>query len=166
MAARASQQLFSFIGRIDRPHFWRGVVVVLACLAAFGLVWYYVFFGTLPIAGTQPRKAARLFWLVFGAVTLVGFVALAAQFVKRLHDRGLTGWWLLPALALPIINDIHTLSGWQIQLVPSGAPRLVLGLMHLAYLGWLLVETGLLRGMKGENQFGPDPQGRASPLEA
>ena len=47
--------------------------------------------------------------------------------VKRLHDRGRTGWFFLIAL-IPVIGFI-----------------------------WLAVELMFLKGTSGENRFGPDP---------
>ena len=47
--------------------------------------------------------------------------------VKRWHDRGKSGWWVLIAL-IPIVGGI-----------------------------WTFVECGCLRGTVGPNQFGPDP---------
>lgn len=47
--------------------------------------------------------------------------------IKRWHDRDKSGWWILIGL-IPIIGPI-----------------------------WVLIETGLLPGTDGPNQYGPDP---------
>ena len=49
--------------------------------------------------------------------------------VKRAHDRGKSGWWLLLSL-VPLVGAI-----------------------------WWLVDLGILEGEEGENRFGPDPRG-------
>jgi uncharacterized membrane protein YhaH (DUF805 family) len=56
-----------------------------------------------------------VYWLLF------------VLFVKRLHDRGKSAWWLL-LLALPLLGPM-----------------------------WLLVELLFLPGTPGENRFGGDP---------
>lgn len=49
--------------------------------------------------------------------------------IKRWHDRDKSGWWVLIGF-IPIIGPI-----------------------------WSLIETGILEGTKGPNQYGPDPLG-------
>jgi len=56
----------------------------------------------------------------------VVWFSLALQ-VKRWHDRGKSGWWVLINL-IPFVGGL-----------------------------WALVECGFLRGTEGPNQFGPDP---------
>ena len=58
------------------------------------------------------------------------FWALAAVATKRLHDRGKRPAWFL-LLLIPILGPL-----------------------------WLFIELGLLRGTRGENQYGPDPRER------
>lgn len=55
------------------------------------------------------------------------FWALSAIIAKRLHDRGQSLFWLL-ILLIPLIGPI-----------------------------WLFIGLGLLRGTRGENQYGKDP---------
>jgi uncharacterized membrane protein YhaH (DUF805 family) len=47
--------------------------------------------------------------------------------IKRFHDLGKTGWWVLIGF-VPIIGGL-----------------------------WYLIEAGFLPGAKGPNQYGPDP---------
>ena len=47
--------------------------------------------------------------------------------VKRWHDRGKSGWWVLIAL-IPLVGPI-----------------------------WAIIETGFLPGTSGPNEYGPDP---------
>jgi uncharacterized membrane protein YhaH (DUF805 family) len=49
--------------------------------------------------------------------------------IKRWHDRDKSGWWVLIGF-VPLIGGI-----------------------------WALIETGILEGTKGPNQYGPDPLG-------
>jgi len=50
-----------------------------------------------------------------------------ALYAKRWHDRDKSGWWSLIAL-VPLIGAI-----------------------------WLIVELGILEGVRGANRYGPDP---------
>lgn len=50
--------------------------------------------------------------------------------IKRCHDRGKSGWWCLLFL-VPVVNVI-----------------------------WAVVDLGILEGVAGSNEYGPDPLGR------
>lgn len=108
--------LLGFRGRVARKPFWLyGVVgVSLAQLIAYAL---------LGIAGAGERAADAI------STLLVVWPGLAIS-VKRWHDRGKSGWWVL------------------INLIP------------LVGIVWTIVECGFLRGTPGPNRFGPDPLGR------
>jgi uncharacterized membrane protein YhaH (DUF805 family) len=106
--------LWSFRGRITRQLFW----IVSIALATLNTVV------GVSLAGpgddfTAPRVITSLLWLAVGT-----YIALAAQ-VKRWHDRGKSGWWVLINL-VPFIGGI-----------------------------WALVELGFLKGTEGPNRFGP-----------
>jgi uncharacterized membrane protein YhaH (DUF805 family) len=96
--------LFKFDGRINRAKYWIGtliswvlIIVAITVAAAIG--------GTIGFL-----------------IAVVTYIAL-----KRWHDRGKSGWWVLIAF-VPLI-------GWL----------------------WALIETGFLEGDKGDNQYGSDP---------
>lgn len=62
---------------------------------------------------------------------------LLTMYVKRLHDLGFSGWWLLGSFAAAAILD---------GIVPKG------------YLGVaLMLIIGFVPGRRGDNRFGPDP---------
>lgn len=107
------QQLFtSFDGRISRQPFWIGGLVLL---------------------GVNLVAAAALGRGVLG--TLVGLALIYPSLcvsIKRWHDRGKSGWWVLIGF-VPVI-------GWI----------------------WTLVECGFLPGTPAANDYGPDPLARAA----
>lgn len=98
--------LTSFEGRINRAKYWLGVLII----AAIELIAAFVFDTTIVVI----------------VVLLLIWPALAIA-VKRWHDRGKSGWWVLISL-VPIVGPI-----------------------------WALVETGFLPGDDGPNEYGPDP---------
>lgn len=105
--------LFKFDGRINRGKYWLGVVVV------------WIVLQILPdIDGTTDSTVG---WLLSGALHIGVLWAVLAINIKRWHDRGKSGWWMLIGL-VPFI-------GWI----------------------WVLIETGLLPGTEGDNQYGPNP---------
>ena len=105
--------LFQFDGRINRGKFWLGVV----------LIW-----------GLQIIIALLVTAVDLGGFSLVGWLALIALIwpalavsIKRWHDRGKSGWWVL------------------------------IGLVPLIGFWWVLIECGFLQGDSGPNEYGPDP---------
>ena len=105
------QLLFGFGGRIGRRTWWLWGVA-----APLGLALYFTVL--LRVVGVSPRATEV-------AVNLALLWPALAVSVKRWHDRGKSGWWVLVAL-VPFV-------GWL----------------------WMLVENGFLRGTAGVNRFGP-----------
>ena len=105
--------LLNLDGRISRRTWWLwGVALPL------GLALYFTVL--LRVVGVSPRSTD------IGVNLLLLWPALAVS-VKRWHDRGKSGWWVLVAL-IPFV-------GWL----------------------WLLIENGFLRGDPGANRFGELP---------
>jgi uncharacterized membrane protein YhaH (DUF805 family) len=114
--------LLSFRGRISRSQYWLFRIVLsavfLALLVAIVLMADWV----------EQRAGfyAYLLTLVILADIMVSWSGLALD-VKRLHDHGLSAWWVAFAL-VPVVGVI--------------LPPVVFYLM---------------RGNRGPNRYGPDP---------
>lgn len=98
---------FDFEGRIDRGQWWIGFAILIA--AQF-LIWLVFGDGLI----------ARILWLVI-------FVAALGLHIKRFHDRGKSGWWVL-VFFIPVIGFI-----------------------------WMIIEMGFLEGDREANEYGPPP---------
>ena len=85
--------LFGFDGRIGREVFWLGFLFMTA-VATVAMTPYR-------LAGGLPETADPYFL----ALLLVALWSEAALAVKRLHDRGLTGFFAF-LLALPLLNFV------------------------------------------------------------
>jgi len=73
-----------------------------------------------------------IIFLLMNLIALVAIWPSLAVGAKRLHDRNKSGWWQL-LLLIPVLGAI-----------------------------WFLIDAGCLPGTEGENQFGPDPQPKAT----
>lgn len=105
--------LFNFEGRINRAKFWLGAVVL------------YVVPSLLAIIAWLAHSAFT--WTLFALVMLLLIWPGLAVSIKRWHDRGKSGWWVLIGL-VPLIGQL-----------------------------WALIEMGFLPGTPGPNEYGPDP---------
>lgn len=106
------QLLFSFRGRISRKPYWLFFLAMLVPV--------------LIVAGIGAAlEGIGMLLLVVGYVFFI-WTCLALS-VKRWHDRGKSGWWVLIGF-IPVIGSI-----------------------------WAFVEVACLRGTVGSNAFGGDP---------
>lgn len=120
-----------FSGRARRMEYWSFQLVN----AVLGFVFAIPFLVLVGV--TEEDSALNSVGLVLvGIVFLVWLVALfipgLAVTVRRLHDTGKSGWWILIGV-IPIINWIGGIVLFIFQLL-DGTPR--------------------------SNQYGPDPKGR------
>lgn len=114
--------LFSFNGRISRMYYW--LVVLLFLIVQF--VYTGVFFGANAgaiMSGDVTAMSPLAAICALPIAILFIWIGLAVA-VKRWHDRGKSGWWVLIGL-IPIVGPI-----------------------------WVLVECGFLPGTQGVNQYG------------
>lgn len=136
--------LFSFEGRVDRLTWW---VAQLALGVVFAII-FFVFSMTLgPTAAFL--SVVPLYW------------SLTALNVKRLHDRGHSGWWLLvlvlagvigasSSVMLPLLAGDRTIVQIAVGLIGAA---IVLGIWSF----WLTIQIMLLRGSPGPNKYGQPP---------
>ena len=134
---RLRDLLFDFSGRINREQYW---LAWLAWLAA-GVISLVIFL-----------LISWLPYLAFGVAVIVGILGVnsgIAVGIKRLHDRGKSGWWLVFFYLSPAVLT---------RFAQVAAPnRLILELASLSIAIWMIVELGCLPGIAGPNRYGPDP---------
>jgi uncharacterized membrane protein YhaH (DUF805 family) len=89
--------------------------------------------------------------LKVAATALMLWIYLAIL-VKRLHDRDKSAWWLLAYFVLPgLFKQFAERLPDTYWMIPVALASIVLTLA-------CFLETGFLRGTKGPNRFGPDPE--------
>ena len=88
------------------------------------------------------------FGIAAGVMLLWGQLGVC---IKRLHDRGKSGWWLLIFWALPAAVGQAGESSTDFN--PRIAAAVAIGFIWL----WAVFELGCLRGTEGPSAYGPDP---------
>ena len=128
--------LFSFSGRINRAKYWIATITYVSVIIALvGLGFFFRF--------------DIIFFVIAALVFIAMTVSGVAVGLKRLHDRDMSGWWLLVFYLLPVVLDgIGRQLGNTIILSLGSAMSV-----------WALIVLGFLRGTPGANQYGPDPLG-------
>lgn len=156
----------SFSGRIGRGTWWAALLLLLGVETAFNFglsrlladdaPWLDGTLGALWFDSTWP-SLRRIIVDASGWITAAVFFWPNLAFnVKRLHDRGLSGWYTLVFLVPFFITS--ALTAMPFSATPS-VPA-VTALAHLAGAFpslWFFVATGFLPGTRGPNRYGPQP---------
>jgi uncharacterized membrane protein YhaH (DUF805 family) len=149
------RQYATFRGRASRPEFW----------------WWYLCAVLVNIATSLVENAAHD---AIGVSLLGTFVGLGlllptlAVSVRRLHDSGLSGWWVLAPVGLAVLGFALLFGGFAAIFAPAftgngpGSPGLGLALAAVGLL--LVLASGVLnlvlmlrRSTPGPNRFGAHP---------
>ena len=141
--------LFSFQGRVSRLGLWRANLIYTIYLLAVALVAAIIVIVQAPMA------------MAYAAAALVVPSYLAVN-VKRLHDRNMSGWWLLAFNLAPFA----ALNVWQAA-QEQGLATLPVALgcvaVWLFFFVWSWLEIGVFAGTRGPNDYGAQPTLRRTP---
>jgi uncharacterized membrane protein YhaH (DUF805 family) len=103
-----ARDFISFEGRIGRQTYWMRSLLLMGIY----LVALVLFF-----AATEAGTAGILLGIAGVAIYAAMFVASLATTVKRLHDRGRSGWFMLisliPLVGLWLLVEVGFLAGEQ-----------------------------------------------------
>jgi uncharacterized membrane protein YhaH (DUF805 family) len=138
------------------------VTIAFSVLGAIFFVYAMSFPGAYENGGPTPfptdplGKAFAVLWFIALAALLWCLIRTS---VRRLHDRGKNGWWLLLFTAVPnaVVGGTHDMA--MNTVVPDGAVTVLL-LVALALFLWGVAEMGVLPGNPGDNRYGPPPSPR------
>ena len=142
------RQLLRFDGRLSRIQYWRAYLLIVAVSA---LSWGI---GLGAVMAVGPFGA--LLFLPIAPMIVASFAII----VRRLHDRGKSGWWALPFAAFPLVVSLG-LATETPGASPPG-PAVLMSLLSLVLSVWGLIEIGFRRGRAEANRYGVDPDGGAT----
>ncbi|MEI9905785.1 MAG: DUF805 domain-containing protein [Asticcacaulis sp.] len=184
-----------FQGRSRRSEFWLWALLRYIVNSVLGIIVASVMMGNMSVLFTNPNPDPQVFMQhYFGSmmtiVPIMSVVRLAfllpdlAVGVRRLHDIGRSGWWLVMPHVVAIVSVIIALIifGTQIYTAVDHAQaqeqvvsdqeelRIALTMFGSLFLcvglPVLIAEIVMLvfyvtEGRRGPNRFGPDPKGEA-----
>lgn len=104
-AVRAAlSNYITFSGRASRPEYWWWALSILIVLLATGLLDSFL---VAPLLGFDvgDETAGQPLSFIFGLAILIPNIAVG---IRRLHDTGRTGWWLLIGL-VPVLGFLALL---------------------------------------------------------
>ncbi len=95
--------------------------------------------------------------IMLGAFAVSTWISLATS-AKRLHDLGVSGWWIIPLFLASMVGSTISSVG-----PPGPVPlNLLAMLLGLALIFGPIIYLGAVPGQSGENRFGPDIRGGAA----
>ena len=149
------EKLFlAFSGRIDRGYFWMGTTMLILVELNFLIIMGFIL-DLQPIDFWNETRAAQLVVLAGFLLVMVPSLALG---IKRLHDRGLSGWWYGSFYLLLFQVYLQPFYGRILQL---GSPEWFILNLPIFLAGvlavWLYFEMGVMRGERKKNRYGNEP---------
>lgn len=139
--------MFSFEGRLGFRGWWRH------SFHSFGMVMAII---VAIIAASVAIQQPLLFFAGFIAAVAIGGVAQTSATIRRMHDRGVSGWWLLAGtlatillfacfFLLPIVRE---------DLRGAALAAIIVGIVATG-----IAQMIVLHGPTGTtpNRFGPPP---------
>jgi uncharacterized membrane protein YhaH (DUF805 family) len=142
-----------FSGRARRREYW---LFVLANLIIAVVLW---FLSLLPIIGGVFTVISRIY-------TLVALLPWLAVAVRRIHDTGHSGLWLVILLGVPClvrivdviwmrmaVDEAMIVNAVHYEPFLSFAASVASCLGGIVYLIWMVIA-----GEARDNRFGPDPK--------
>lgn len=153
--------LFSPHGRLSRKQIWQ-LYAVFAVIAVAVNGWVSLSTSrenVVALLNQDPDNPLALA-LTVQSLILYPMIAVAiVPIIKRYHDRGMSGWWVLwaPLIAFApfIVTALLGIDLGALGSVPNG----IAAAWYFATLIAFFVILSVLRGQRGENRFGPDPLG-------
>ena len=134
-----------FHGRASRAEYWMFFGVTYMVQTLFSVL-IAIFQG----GNTDSTTPISMIYLVY---LIVMFIPALAVGVRRLHDIGVSGWYLAGALILSVILAIAIGVAAAMQ---SNVEAIVLMiLLMILMLAFYIVP--MLKGQPGENKWGPNP---------
>lgn len=126
------EKFVTFSGRASRSEYWWFVLFFLLVLLAMTAL-FFLLGGVRAIDTGRFTAINYIIGAIFIVVTLALYIPMISVYVRRFHDRDLSGWWVLAVIVLS----------------------------NIPYLG-VLISLGafvisVLKGTDGDNRFGEDP---------
>jgi len=134
----------TFSGRARRSEFWAFVIFV----TLLQLCGRYV-----DSRGADTPQVALNMGIAELCIFIIFLVPVVAAGVRRLHDSGRSGLWMLLGYIPLVINELPAMAEDNMASILIGA--ILMG-------GGALVIMWLLPGTRGQNLFGVDPRKRGT----
>lgn len=145
------KNLTNFNGRARRSELW----------------WYYLLYAIMCIVASAVAMAFPYLLMTLSFILLLSVCAVT---VRRLHDSGHSGLWVLASVLIDIASNIYCLNAGLLELTQTANPNpedilkiysdpvfMSLGLASFV-VNIVILVFSLQDSKKEENQYGPSPK--------
>lgn len=162
------KKTFTFSGRSSRADFWTFCIAMI--LANVALLFIFIILNHLisSLSRHDGNGIDVLYCIVAFIINITFTISLISISVRRLHDLGLTGFWMwyLSPIGLPVVFMVHLLN------LESSCNEVMERIAKVCtnWVAWLLLPSlwcigapiammllFLYQGKNEPNQFGPSP---------
>lgn len=149
----------NFSGRARRREFW-GFMLFHFLISYLLLIVGFIFFGSALLHAIKEGSIGSALTVISSVLVcatlgliygLVVFLPQLALTVRRLHDRGLSGWWLLAPIGIMFVGAII------IKVLETPEFSVIVALANLGLSIWLFVQY-CSDSEPGRNQYGENPK--------
>jgi uncharacterized membrane protein YhaH (DUF805 family) len=123
MKLNPKKDLLTTNGRINRQTYWTYTGIFIGIWMVIGLL-IFIFSSIVGESTLENSPFSTLILIILALLALLMGIISIMLGIKRFHDRGKSGWWMLLSL-IPYIGGL-----------------------------WILVECGFLPGDEGSNKYG------------
>jgi uncharacterized membrane protein YhaH (DUF805 family) len=142
---KALQHYADFSGRASRNEYW--MFILFNILFAIAVAFIGIFLGAIKDENYIKLYMSQFLILYYAAI----IIPLLAISVRRLHDSGKSGWWMLLALLPPLSNIPSNMKNFDDNLFAVIA--IITILSQITILIFLL-----LKGKDDKNRYGENPK--------
>ncbi|MGN0852777.1 MAG: DUF805 domain-containing protein [Kiritimatiellia bacterium] len=161
------QRLFDYAGRSRRREYW---LFLLFDQVLAGLLLGIAFTSTSmeALAAGKPDAWAVVALVAFCGYSLAALLPYFAVTVRRFHDVGRSGWWLLLVIGATLANRLGVVASLSARCeTPFLSDGLQTAFFRISQIaGWIwiyLLFTVFVRdGQPEENRYGPSPKSLSS----
>lgn len=144
-------------GRISRRDFWMGHAMIFGATVLVSLIGGFL----AGVLSTLPGLEGLRIWgpiFIGGGIAVVALAAEVVLSVKRMHDRGASGLWVVGMVSIAFLANL-LIGGGHIHAGENPITPLTAGLTVFTMImgGWMVIELGFMRGTEGENDYGGEP---------
>jgi len=168
----ALRKTFRYSGRASRSEFWW---LFLAAFVFFiiAVKLDILFFGQGTIGAAQVGDQVQYGVYADGpfgvAAALLAFFPMLAACVRRMHDRGRSGWWIAMPYLLFAVGFAYAIFAYRVLHAGTvdgngtihfsglaAVPMIIVLFAGLGILIWNFISL-ILRSQNGPNRYGPNP---------
>lgn len=161
---------FKFSGRLTRAEYWlsqlwAGVFTLLVVLSIYVIIIFasiFMIFNRAFLSSGTALVLGTIVGLALIAIFICIIVFYISLIVRRLHDIGKSGWWIIPLGAIPLICGICLVSLYIAHMQHFiSSSSMIVGVVLNTIISIVISAISMIwyvRPSDADNKYGPTPK--------